>query len=110
MRDEEKEAARLERATRDLSPAARLLATLRSAVGLLSPAEEEAMLRRLRSITALTAPAEGAPADLTAIAEAIVRIGEFGADQRELISGASIGRILCAGRNVMVLEAMVTRS
>ncbi len=76
----------------------------------LTPAEALAMLRRLRSITALTAPAEGAPADLTAIAEAIVRIGEFGADQRELISGASIGRILCAGRNVMVLEAMVTRS
>jgi len=76
----------------------------------LTPAEALAMLRRLHGITALTAPAEGAPADLTAIAEAIVRIGEFGADQRELISGASIGRIVCAGRNVMVLEAMVTRS
>lgn len=75
----------------------------------LTPAEALAMLRRLRSVSALTAPSDGDPADLGAIAEAIVRVAELAADQRELIAAAGIGRLVCSGRRVMALEAAIAR-
>ncbi len=73
--------------------------------------QEEAtrMLHRLKG-AALFAGFRGAPAvDLARLAEMIVRVGEFAADQQALIAEADINPIICAGSTMLAVDALIVR-
>jgi acyl-CoA synthetase (NDP forming) len=82
-----------------------------SAVELAPVDSDEAtrMLRRLKG-AALFDGFRGAPAvDLNRLADIIVRVSEFAADQQAVIGEVDINPIICAGPNMMAVDALIIR-
>jgi acetate---CoA ligase (ADP-forming) len=68
------------------------------------------MLRKLKG-AALFDGFRGAPAvDLHRLADIIVRVSEFAADQQAIIGEADINPIICAAPDMMAVDALIIRS
>jgi acetate---CoA ligase (ADP-forming) len=68
------------------------------------------MLGRLKG-TALFGGFRGAPAvDLARLADILVRVSEFAADQRDLIAELDINPIICSGSTMMAVDALIVRA
>jgi len=67
------------------------------------------MLLRLKGC-ALFGGFRGAPAvDLARLADILVRVSEFAADQRSLIAELDINPIICSGSTMMAVDALIVR-
>jgi acyl-CoA synthetase (NDP forming) len=67
------------------------------------------MLLRLKG-SALFGGFRGAPAvDLARLADILVRVSEFAADQRSLIAELDINPIICSGSTMMAVDALIVR-
>jgi acyl-CoA synthetase (NDP forming) len=67
------------------------------------------MLLRLKG-SALFGGFRGAPAvDLARLADILVRVSEFAADQRSLIAELDINPIICSGSSMMAVDALIVR-
>lgn len=72
--------------------------------------EASRMLRRLKG-AALFEGFRGGPAvDLARLADIIVRVSEFAADQAALIAEVDINPIICAGSAMMAVDALIIRN
>lgn len=68
------------------------------------------MLLRLKG-AALFAGFRGAPAvDLDRLADMLVRVSEFAADQQDLIAELDINPIICTGSSMMAVDALIVRA
>ena len=68
------------------------------------------MLLRLKGC-ALFGGFRGAPAvDLARLADILVRVSEFAADQRRLIAELDINPIICSGSTTMAVDALIVRA
>jgi acetate---CoA ligase (ADP-forming) len=75
----------------------------------INTAEAGGMLRKLKG-AALFAGFRGAAAvDLNRLAEIVVRVAEFAADQSAHIIEADINPIICAGSNLLAVDALIVR-
>ena len=71
--------------------------------------EAMCMLLRLKG-SALFGGFRGAPAvDLARLADILVRVSEFAADQRSLIAELDINPIICSGSTMMAVDALIVR-
>ncbi len=89
-----------------------LVEMLRDSALELAPINADEATRMLRSLkgAALFAGFRGAPAvDLDRLADILVRISEFAADQRGLIAELDINPIVCAGSTMMAVDALIVR-
>jgi acyl-CoA synthetase (NDP forming) len=72
--------------------------------------EAARMLGRLKG-TALFGGFRGAPAvDLARLADILVRVSEFAADQRDLIAELDINPIICSGSTMIAVDALIVRA
>ena len=68
------------------------------------------MLLRLKG-AALFGGFRGAPAvDLDRLADILVRVSEFAADQQDLIAELDINPIICSGSAMMAVDALIVRA
>jgi acetyl-CoA synthetase len=68
------------------------------------------MLRRLKGAP-LFDGFRGAPAvNLARLAETLVRVSEFAADQSDLIAELDINPIICAGEQMIAVDARIVRA
>jgi acetate---CoA ligase (ADP-forming) len=90
-----------------------LVELLRDSAVELAPVNLEEAARMLRKLkgAALFDGFRGAPAvDLHRLADIIVRVSEFAADQQAIIGEADINPIICAGPDMMAVDALIIRS
>lgn len=72
--------------------------------------EAAGMLRGLRG-AALFGGLRGAPGvDLDRLADILVRVSEFAADQQGLIAELDINPIICSGSSLLAVDALIVRS
>jgi hypothetical protein len=67
------------------------------------------MLRSLRGAALFDGFRGGAAVDLTGLADIIVRLSEFAADQRGNILEADINPIICSGSRLIAVDALILR-
>jgi hypothetical protein len=90
-----------------------LVEMLRDSALQLAPINAGEAARMLRSLkgAGLFAGFRGAPAvDLDRLADILVRVSEFAADQRRLIAELDINPIVCAGSTMMAVDALIVRA
>ena len=76
----------------------------------INTAEAERMLLRLKG-AALFGGYRGAPAvDLDRLADLLVRVSEFAADQQALIAELDINPIICVGSSMTAVDALIVRA
>jgi acyl-CoA synthetase (NDP forming) len=76
----------------------------------INAAEGAAMLRRLKGAP-LFDGFRGAPAlNLARLAETLVRVSEFAADQSDLVAELDINPIICAGEQMIAVDALIVRA
>jgi acyl-CoA synthetase (NDP forming) len=68
------------------------------------------MLARLRGRALLDGFRGGPAVDRDALAEAIVRLGEFVSDHRDRISELDVNPLICAGTRVIAVDALIVRA
>ncbi len=71
--------------------------------------EARSMLDRLKGRKALDGFRGLAPVDVQALADVLVRLSEFAADQRELVSEFDVNPLICAGARVVAVDALIVR-
>lgn len=75
-----------------------------------TPAEARGMFERLRGRAALEG-FRGAPAaDLDRLAEIVVRLSEFVADQRQRVAELDVNPIIVAGSDAMAVDALIVKA
>jgi hypothetical protein len=67
------------------------------------------MLAKLRGFSLLTGFRGSAPVDLERLADIIVRLSEFVADQQEAVAEVDINPIICGGRSMLAVDALIVR-
>jgi acyl-CoA synthetase (NDP forming) len=72
-------------------------------------AEARAMLDKLRGQKALAGFRGLPPVDLDKLADIIVRLSEFAADQRGLIAEFDVNPLICAGDRIVAVDALIVR-
>jgi acyl-CoA synthetase (NDP forming) len=90
-----------------------LVELLRDSAVDLAPVDVDAAARMLRSLkgAALLDGFRGAAAvNMNRLADVIVRLSEFAADQRDLILEVDINPIICTGDEPLVVDALIVRS
>jgi acyl-CoA synthetase (NDP forming) len=90
-----------------------LVELLRDSVVDLAPVDADGAIRMLRSLkgAALLDGFRGAAAvNLQRLADVIVRLSEFAADQRDRILEVDINPIICAGDEPLAVDALIVRS
>jgi acetyl-CoA synthetase len=76
----------------------------------ITASEALGMLRRLKG-AALFDGFRGSPAvNVTRLADVIVRLSEFAADQHDIIDAVDINPIICAGDEMLAVDALIVRS
>jgi acyl-CoA synthetase (NDP forming) len=76
----------------------------------INAAEGVAMLRRLKGAP-LFDGFRGAPAvNLARLAEILVRVSEFAADQQDLVTELDINPIICSGDQMIAVDALIVRA
>jgi len=76
----------------------------------LTATEARAMLEGLKGARLLRGFRGSAPVDLDRLADIVVRIGEFAADQRGRIAEVDVNPLVCAGDRIVAVDALVVRS
>jgi acyl-CoA synthetase (NDP forming) len=79
----------------------------------LAPIDADEALRMLRKLkgAALFDGYRGAPAvDIARLADIMVRVSEFAADQAALLAEVDINPIICSGSNLIAVDALIVRS
>jgi acetate---CoA ligase (ADP-forming) len=71
--------------------------------------EAERMLHRLKGRALFGGFRGAAPLDLPRLADIVVRVSEFAAEQHALIAEADINPIICAGSSMVVVDALIVR-
>jgi acyl-CoA synthetase (NDP forming) len=90
-----------------------LVELLRDSAVELAPINADEARRMLRSLkgAALFDGFRGAPAvDLDRLADILVRVSEFAADQQTLIAELDINPIICTGSTMMAVDALIVRA
>jgi succinyl-CoA synthetase beta subunit len=67
------------------------------------------MLAKLKGFSLLTGFRGSAPVDLERLADIIVRLSEFVADQQEAVAEVDINPIICGGRSMLAVDALIVR-
>ena len=71
--------------------------------------EATRMLRKLRGAALLDGFRGGAAVNITRLADLIVRLSEFAADQQSNILEADINPVVCAGDELTAVDALIVR-
>jgi len=71
--------------------------------------EASRMLRNLRGSALFDGFRGGAAVDITRLADIIVRLSEFAADQRNNILEADVNPIICSGDRLIAVDALILR-
>ncbi len=71
--------------------------------------EASRMLRNLRGAALFDGFRGGAAVDITRLADIIVRLSEFAADQRDNILEADVNPIVCSGDRLIAVDALILR-
>lgn len=90
-----------------------LVELLRDSALALAPVTREearAMFERLRGRAALEGFRGAPPADLDRLAEIVVRLSEFMADQRERIAELDVNPLIVAGSEAVAVDALIIRA
>ncbi len=72
-------------------------------------AEALAMLNRLKAAAILRGFRGSPPVELDALAEIIGRVSEFIADQRDIVSELDLNPLICAGKRLVAVDALIVR-
>jgi len=72
--------------------------------------EARAMLGRLKGQAMLRGFRGSEPVDLEALADVIVRLSEFADDQRERVAELDVNPLICAGKRVIAVDALIVRA
>jgi acyl-CoA synthetase (NDP forming) len=75
----------------------------------ISPDEALRMLAKLKGYSLLTGFRGGAPVDLERLAEIIVRLSEFVADQQDAVAEVDVNPIICGERSMLAVDALIVR-
>jgi acyl-CoA synthetase (NDP forming) len=83
-----------------------------SAVELAPVTREEAaqMLKRLKGRKLLEGFRGSEPVDEAKLAELIVRLSEFAADQKDRIAELDVNPLICAGSRIVAVDALIVKS
>jgi acyl-CoA synthetase (NDP forming) len=72
--------------------------------------EALAMLRRLKGAALLAGYRGAEPVDVQQLAQIICRLSELAADQAQRISELDVNPLICAGRRIVAVDALITRT
>jgi acyl-CoA synthetase (NDP forming) len=72
--------------------------------------EAGAMLGRLKAQAALTGFRGSEPVDQEQLADVIVRLAEFAADQQDRIAELDVNPLICAGSRIVAVDALIVRN
>jgi acyl-CoA synthetase (NDP forming) len=72
--------------------------------------EARAMLGRLKAQAALTGFRGSEPVDQEQLADVIVRLAEFAADQQDRIAELDVNPLICAGSRIVAVDALIVRN
>jgi acetate---CoA ligase (ADP-forming) len=75
----------------------------------ITPTEARAMLERLRGAALLKGFRGSQPVAIDALAEVICRLSELAADQRERLAELDVNPLICAGRRIVAVDALLAR-
>jgi succinyl-CoA synthetase beta subunit len=75
----------------------------------INAAEAMRMLRRLKGAALFDGFRGSVPVDLTRLADILVRLSEFAADQESNIFEMDINPIICAGNELVAVDALIVR-
>jgi acyl-CoA synthetase (NDP forming) len=67
------------------------------------------MLTKLKGSTLLTGFRGSAPVDLERLADIIVRLSEFVADQQDVVAEVDVNPIICGERSMLAVDALIVR-
>ena len=68
------------------------------------------MLRRLKGAALFDGFRGAQPVNLELLADLLVRVSEFAADQAELVAELDINPVICTASTLMAVDAMIVRS
>ena len=71
--------------------------------------EALAMMQRLKGAPLLRGFRGSEPVDVEQLAQIICRLSELAADQRERISELDVNPLICAGRRIVAVDALITK-
>ncbi len=72
--------------------------------------EAARMLRKLKGAALFDGFRGGPPIDMLRLADILVRVAEFAADQQQLISELDINPMICAGGTMTAVDALIVRA
>jgi acyl-CoA synthetase (NDP forming) len=72
--------------------------------------EAARMLRKLKGAALFNGFRGGPAVDVQRLADVLVRVSEFAADQQELISELDINPVICAGASLTAVDALIIRA
>jgi acyl-CoA synthetase (NDP forming) len=72
--------------------------------------EALAMLRRLKGAALLDGFRGAEPVDVEQLAQIICRLSELAADQTQRISELDVNPLICAGRRIIAVDALISRT
>jgi acyl-CoA synthetase (NDP forming) len=72
--------------------------------------EAEAMLRGLKGAAILDGFRGSPPVDIGALADIVVRISEFAADQRAAIAELDVNPLICAGDKIIAVDGLIVKA
>ncbi len=75
-----------------------------------SPADAEAMLRRLKGIKLLEGFRGSDPVDISRLAGIVSRVSRFASDQADLVGELDINPLICAGGRIVAVDALIVPS
>ena len=67
------------------------------------------MLKRLKGRKVLKGFRGSEPVDEAKLADVIVRLSEFAADQKELITELDVNPLICAGSRIVAVDALIVK-
>ncbi len=71
--------------------------------------EAHAMLKKLKSQSMLDGFRGAEPVDRDKLADIIVRLSEFAADQKDLIDELDVNPLICSGGRIMAVDALIVK-
>jgi acetyl-CoA synthetase len=67
------------------------------------------MLRKLKGVALFDGFRGGPAVDLNRLADIVVRLSEFAADQQSTVDEVDINPIICAGDQLIAVDALIVR-
>ena len=72
-------------------------------------AQARAMLERLKGARLLQGFRGSAPVDMDRLADVVVRLSEFAADQADSIEELDVNPLICAAGHIVAVDALIVR-